>query len=56
MHECGTQCTTRLRFWALLFLLRINDLIANVQGTKMVLCAEDNFLITGRDEFELQQK
>jgi hypothetical protein len=41
----------------LLFLLYINDLTENVQAAKLVLFADDtNLLITGKDEFDLQNK
>jgi hypothetical protein len=40
-----------------LFLLYINDITETLQGTKMVLFADDtNLLITGKDEFDLQHK
>jgi hypothetical protein len=41
----------------LLFILFINDLPLNIQGTKVVLFADDtSLLITGKDECFLQQK
>ena len=41
----------------LLFLLYINDLTENVQGAKLVLYADDTYLlITGKYELDLQYK
>jgi hypothetical protein len=41
----------------LLFLLYINYLTENVQGTKLALFADDiSLLITGKDDFDFQHK
>ena len=41
----------------LLFLVYINDLLLNIQETKLVLCADDmNVLVIGKDEEALQAK
>jgi hypothetical protein len=50
MNDSGASCTTRLSFGPLLFLLYAKDLIENVQGTKLVLFADEtNLLITRKD-------
>jgi hypothetical protein len=44
-------------FRQLLILLNINDLTENVQGSKLVLFADDTkLLLTAKDEFDLQHK
>jgi hypothetical protein len=51
MHETGARCDAR----PFLFLLQVKYLTKNVQGTKLVLFADDtNLLITRTDLFDLQ--
>jgi hypothetical protein len=47
----------RAQFWDLLFLIYINDLPLNIQGAKLILCADDtNVLIVDKNEEALQSK